>query len=134
MTAKSAICWTRRTRRPAAFFAEHMQQLHTVAGALIEREKLTGAEFQTLMQGGTLPPADAPRAKVKPVPVGTQPVQRTPAARRPEAAERGQAPAQAEAVGPGPQESGAAQAARCAGRHTAGRPAISGNACILASE
>ena len=88
--------------------SEHMQQLHTVAGALIEREKLTGAEFQTLMQGGTLPPADAPRAKVKPVPVGTQPVQQTPAAQRPEAAERGQAPAQAEAVGP-VQESGAAQ-------------------------
>ena len=88
--------------------SEHMQQLHTVAGALIEREKLTGAEFQTLMQGGTLPPADAPRAKVKPVPVGTQPVQQTPAAQRPEAAERGQAPAQAEAAGP-VQERGAAQ-------------------------
>ena len=88
--------------------SEHMQQLHTVAGALIEREKLTGAEFQTLMQGGTPPPADAPRAKVKPVPVGTQPVQQTPAAQRPEAAERGQAPAQAEAAGP-VQESGAAQ-------------------------
>ena len=88
--------------------SEHMQQLHTGAGALIEREKLTGAEFQTLMQGGTLPPADAPRAKVKPVPVGTQPVQQTPAAQRPEAAERGQAPAQAEAAGP-VQESGAAQ-------------------------
>ena len=88
--------------------SEHLQQLHTVAGALSEREKLTGAEFQTLMQGGTLPPADAPRAKVKPVPVGTQPVQQTPAAQRPEAAERGQAPAQAEAAGP-VQESGAAQ-------------------------
>ena len=88
--------------------SEHMQQLHTVAGALIEREKLTGAEFQTLMQGGMLPPADAPRAKVKPVPVGTQPVQQTPAAQRPEAAEGGQAPAQAEAAGP-VQESGAAQ-------------------------
>ena len=88
--------------------SEHMQQLHTVAGALIEREKLTGAEFQTLMQGGTLPPADAPRAKVKPVPVGTQPVQQTPAAKGPEAAEGGQAPAQAEAAGP-VQENGAAQ-------------------------
>ncbi|MFR9215784.1 MAG: ATP-dependent zinc metalloprotease FtsH [Ruthenibacterium sp.] len=88
--------------------SEHMQQLHTVAGALIEREKLTGAEFQTLMQGGTLPPADAPRAKVKPVPVGTQPVQQTPAAKGPEAAEGGQAPAQAEAAVP-VQENGAAQ-------------------------
>ena len=88
--------------------SEHMQQLHTVAGALIEREKLTGAEFQTLMQGGTLPPADAPRAKVKPVPVGTQPVQQTSAAKGPEAAEGGQAPAQAEAAGP-VQENGAAQ-------------------------
>ena len=89
--------------------SEHMQQLHTVAGALIEREKLTGAEFQTLMQGGTLPPADAPRAKVKPVPVGTQPVQQTPAVQGTEAAEEGrQTPAQAEAAGP-VQENGAAQ-------------------------
>ena len=89
--------------------SEHMQQLHTVAGALIEREKLTGAEFQTLMQGGTLPPADAPRAKVKPVPVGTQPVQQTPVAQGMEAAEEGrQTPAQAEAAGP-VQENGAAQ-------------------------
>ena len=89
--------------------SEHMQQLHTVAGVLIEREKLTGAEFQTLMQGGTLPPADAPRAKVKPVPVGTQPVQQTPVAQGMEAAEEGrQTPAQAEAAGP-VQENGAAQ-------------------------
>ena len=89
--------------------SEHMQQLHTVAGALIEREKLTGAEFQTLMQGGTLSPADAPRAKVKPVPVGTQPVQQTPAVQGTEAAEEGrQTPAQAEAAGP-VQENGAAQ-------------------------
>ena len=53
-----------------SILSEHMQQLHTVAGALMEREKLTGAEFQTLMQGGTLPPADASPAREKPGPAG----------------------------------------------------------------
>ncbi len=33
---------------------EHIDQLHTVAKALMEREKLTGEEFRTLMEGGTL--------------------------------------------------------------------------------
>ena len=53
-----------------SILSEHMQQLHTVAGALMDREKLTGAEFQTLMQGGTLPPADASPAREKPAPAG----------------------------------------------------------------
>lgn len=48
-----------------SILSEHMQQLHTVAGALMEREKLTGAEFQTLMQGGTLTPSDASPAQGK---------------------------------------------------------------------
>ena len=39
--------------------SEHMDQLHVVAAALMEREKLTGDEFRTLMEGGTLPPLDA---------------------------------------------------------------------------
>ena len=37
---------------------EHMAELHKVAGVLIEREKISGADFNTLMQGGTLPPFD----------------------------------------------------------------------------
>lgn len=38
---------------------EHMEQLHIVAKALMEREKISGEEFRTLMEGGTLPPLDA---------------------------------------------------------------------------
>ena len=34
--------------------SQHMQQLHVVAQALIEREKLSGDEFRTLMSGGCL--------------------------------------------------------------------------------
>ncbi len=35
---------------------EHMDKLHLVAAALMEREKISGEEFRTLMEGGTLPP------------------------------------------------------------------------------
>ena len=34
---------------------EHMDQLHTVAAVLMEREKISGDEFKTLMEGGKLP-------------------------------------------------------------------------------
>ena len=81
-----------------SILSEHMQQLHTVAGALMEREKLTGAEFQTLMQGGTLPPADASPAREKPAP-------NVPAPAREEA---GAPTAQAEAAGHAP-DTGAAR-------------------------
>lgn len=37
---------------------EHMDALHRVAAVLMEREKISGQEFETLMQGGTLPPFD----------------------------------------------------------------------------
>ncbi|HIZ61383.1 MAG TPA: AAA family ATPase, partial [Candidatus Gemmiger avistercoris] len=37
---------------------EHMDKLHAVANVLIEREKISGDEFRTLMEGGTLPPYD----------------------------------------------------------------------------
>ena len=91
-----------------SILSEHMQQLHTVAGALMEREKLTGAEFQTLMQGGTLPPADASPAREKPGPAGepkAQPVPNVPAPAREEA---GAPAAQAEAAGHAP-DTGAAR-------------------------
>ena len=91
-----------------SILSEHMQQLHTVAGALMEREKLTGAEFQTLMQGGTLPPSDASPAREKPAPAGepkAQPVPNVPAPAREEA---GAPAAQAEAVGHAP-DTGAAR-------------------------
>lgn len=35
---------------------EHLDQLHVVANALMEAEKLSGDEFKTLMEGGTLKP------------------------------------------------------------------------------
>ncbi|MDD5857252.1 MAG: ATP-dependent zinc metalloprotease FtsH [bacterium] len=35
---------------------EHMDQLHRVAGVLMEKEKISGEEFVKLMQGETLPP------------------------------------------------------------------------------
>ena len=91
-----------------SILSEHMQQLHTVAGALMEREKLTGAEFQTLMQGGPLPPSDASPAREKPAPAGepkAQPVPNVPAPAREEA---GTATAQAEAAGHAP-DTGAAR-------------------------
>ena len=34
----------------------HMNELHAVAAALLEREKLSGKEFETLMKGGSLQP------------------------------------------------------------------------------
>ena len=37
---------------------EHMTELHRVATVLMEREKISGDEFRTLMEGGTLPPFD----------------------------------------------------------------------------
>ena len=91
-----------------SILSEHMQQLHTVAGALMEREKLTGAEFQTLMQGGTLTPSDASPAREKPAPAGepkAQPVPNVPAPAREEA---GAPAAQAEAAGHAP-DTGAAR-------------------------
>jgi len=37
---------------------EHMTELHKVATVLMEREKISGDEFRTLMEGGNLPPFD----------------------------------------------------------------------------
>ena len=104
-----------------SILSEHMQQLHTVAGALMEREKLTGAEFQTLMQGGTLPPADASPAREKPAPAGepkAQPVPNVPAPAREEA---GTATAQAEAAGHAP-DTGAARQPEAGERAQPGTP------------
>ncbi len=91
-----------------SILSEHMQQLHTVAGALMEREKLTGAEFQTLMQGGTLPPADASPAREKPAPAGEPKAQPAPNVPAPAREDAGTATAQAEAAGHAP-DTGAAR-------------------------
>ena len=37
---------------------EHIDQLHALAQALMEREKLNEKEFNTVMAGGELPPRD----------------------------------------------------------------------------
>ena len=42
---------------------EHIDQLHALAKALMEREKLNEQEFNTIMAGGTLPPREDPDAK-----------------------------------------------------------------------
>ena len=44
---------------------EHMDMLHVVAKALIEREKLERDEFETLMSGGTLPRLAASQTESK---------------------------------------------------------------------
>ena len=63
---------------------EHIDQLHALAQALMEREKLNEQEFNTVMAGGKLPPRD-----------GDEPAQETvaPAARwRPQSLPRAQSP------------------------------------------
>lgn len=42
-------------KRTEEILREHIDQLHKVAKELVKREKITGEEFETLMQGGELP-------------------------------------------------------------------------------
>ena len=63
---------------------EHMDQLHTVAAVLMEREKISGEEFKTLMEGGKLPPFDLGSGKTaRPTPARPQPARRNPLPPRP---------------------------------------------------
>ena len=71
---------------------EHMDQLHTVAAVLMEREKISGEEFKTLMEGGKLPPFDLGSGKTAAL---------TPATPAPDPAPA--APAQPEADAPAPE-------------------------------
>ena len=71
---------------------EHMDQLHTVAAVLMEREKISGDEFKTLMEGGKLPPFDLGSGKT------AAPTPATPAQDPAPAA-----PAQPEADAPAPE-------------------------------
>ena len=55
---------------------EHIDQLHALAKALMEREKLNEEQFNTIMAGGTLPPCEdakpeqaQPDQTVQPAPV-----------------------------------------------------------------
>ena len=71
---------------------EHMDQLHTVAAVLMEREKISGDEFKTLMEGGKLPPFDLGSGKT---------AAQTPAPPAPDPGPP--APAQPEADAPAPE-------------------------------
>ena len=71
---------------------EHIDQLHALAKALMEREKLNEEQFNTIMAGGTLPPCEdakpeqaQPDQTVQPAPV--QPAEPAQTAERAEPAE-----------------------------------------------
>ena len=44
----------------------HMDKLHLISNTLLEREKLSGDQFRILMEGGTLPPFEAPVKRDEP--------------------------------------------------------------------
>ncbi len=48
----------RAYKRTESILTEHIDKLHTVAQALIEREKISAEEFYALMDGKTLPPLE----------------------------------------------------------------------------
>ena len=83
---------------------EHIDQLHALAKALMEREKLNEEQFNTIMAGGTLPPCEdakpeqaQPDQTVQPAPV--QSAEPAETAERAEPAEQAE-PAQPEAPQP----------------------------------
>ncbi len=45
---------------------ENMEQLHALAQALLDREKLNEEEFKTIMNGGTLPPLEDSESSIEP--------------------------------------------------------------------
>ena len=77
---------------------EHIDQLHALAQALMEREKLNEKEFNAVMAGETLPQREDPDAKPAEAQPAVQPVEQAETA---EAAEPAEA---AEAVDAAPQE------------------------------
>ena len=68
-----------------------MSELHKVAGVLMEREKISGEEFKTLMEGGTLPPYDLAKGETAqpetPVPETAEPEQPAEQTENPQPAE-----------------------------------------------
>ena len=52
--------------RARRILSDNMDKLHVVAAELIKREKLSGEEFKTLMEGGTLPEAEQPAQPAAP--------------------------------------------------------------------
>ena len=60
--------------------SDHMTELHRVAAVLMEREKISGEEFDTLMKGGQLGPFDLSGNTEPPAPVPATPAPDPPAA------------------------------------------------------
>ena len=54
---------TEQYQRTEDILNEHMKELHLVAAALLEREKLDEEEFKTLMETGSLPPIEEEEEK-----------------------------------------------------------------------
>ena len=77
---------------------EHIDQLHALAQALMEREKLNEKEFNAVMAGETLTPREDPDAKPAEDQPAVQPVEQAETAEAAEPAEP------AEAVDAAPQE------------------------------
>ena len=77
---------------------EHIDQLHALAQALMEREKLNEKEFNAVMAGETLPPREDPDAKPAEDQPAVQPVEQAETAEAAEPAEP------AEAVDAAPKE------------------------------
>ena len=77
---------------------EHIDQLHALAQALMEREKLNEKEFNAVMAGETLPSREDPDAKPSEDQPAVQPVEQAETAEAAEPAEP------AEAVDAAPQE------------------------------
>jgi len=95
-------------KRTEAILTEHMDKLHVVAKALVEREKIDADEFYALMDGKELPPLkakkeDAPQADDE-AQNGEQPEdaagEETPTENPSETPEESEAPAQSEEAKP----------------------------------
>ena len=91
---------------------EHIDQLHALAKALMEREKLNEQEFNTVMAGGTLPPCESqePQQTAEPAPEqAAEPAETAQTAEPAESAETAETaepaqPAQPEAQDPDTEE------------------------------
>ena len=71
---------------------EHMDELHKVAAVLMEREKISGDEFKTLMEGGQLPPFDLGKSDPAPVQTNTAAPQAAEPAAQPQMPDAPEAP------------------------------------------
>ena len=86
--------------RARRILSDNMDKLHVVAAELIKREKLSGEEFKTLMEGGTLPETEQPAPAAAPA----EPVQPAEPAQAAEPAEPAQPAETAETAEPLPEQ------------------------------